>query len=82
MLMLSVANLVMGETNETKILGRTHIRAIGNFHICEDDGNLYGHIFIGFLEFKPVFNLDIEICQDFIKWIVMTKYTLNCVIKE
>ena len=74
---------VISEIDEKGIFGRTHIRAIGNnFHICDDDGGLYGHIFIGFKGFKLVFNEDIVIPEENIRWIVMTKNTLNCVYKE
>ena len=83
---------VLSESNNAGILGRTHIKAIGSFHFCEDDGNLYGYIFIGCIDFKPVFNLDIEICKDCIKRIVLGGFStsseteiyfyLNCVIKE
>ena len=62
---------VVSEPNEAGILDRTYIGAIGRFKICEDDGNLTGHIFIGFIDSTPVFNLDIEICQDSIKWVFM-----------
>jgi hypothetical protein len=81
---------VLADSNETGILGRTHIRALGSFSICEDDHVLFGHIFVGFIGIKPVFNLDIEICEDSIKRILMggisttpgLYFYLNCVIKE
>jgi hypothetical protein len=81
---------VLADSNETGIFGRTHIRAIGSFSICEDEQVLYGHIFVGFIGIKPVFNIDIEICEDSIKRIVMggisttpgLYFYLNCIIKE
>lgn len=91
LLLTTITIPIIAEPNETEILGRTHIRAIGNFAICEEDNVLYGHIFIGFIGLQPVFNLDIEICEDSIKWIIMTGFSvngvrtyrfLNCVITE
>ena len=90
-LMMLVPTLpVLADSNETVIFGRIHIRAIGSFSICEEDQVLYGHILVGFIGLKPVFNLDIEICEDSIKRIVMggisttpgIYFYLNCVIKE
>ena len=83
---------IASKSNDAGILGRIHIRAIGDFYISEDDDNLYGHIFIGFKNFKPVFNSDIEINKDSIKWIVLGGFSsnsetdiyfcINCVVKE
>ena len=81
---------LVAETNDTELFGRTHIRAIGRFSICEEEQVLYGHIFAGRIGFKPVFNLDIEICKESIQRIVMggisanpgIYFYLNCVIKE
>jgi len=82
-LLTTVTIPVVSEPTDAGILGRTHIRAIGrNFHICDDDGGLYGHIFIGLKGFKLVFNEDIVIPEENIRWIELTKHTLNCVYKE
>ena len=79
------------KSEEYIINTRTHIRAIGNFAICEEENILYGHIFVGLYGLQPVFNLDIEISQYNIKWIVMSGFSingnrvyscLNCVITE
>jgi len=67
---------------ETKILGRTHIRALGTFENCEKNNVVYGHIFVGMIGFKLVINKDVEICMKSIRWIVMTDHSLNCVIKN
>ena len=61
-------------------LGRTHIRAFGKFAVCEEDNVVYGKIFFGFIGLQPVFNLDIEICQDSIRWIVMSGFSINDVV--
>ena len=92
MLCTTITIPAVSKPDDAGIFGRTHTRAIGNFYFCEDDGNLYGHILIGFNNFKPVFNSDIEINKDSIKWIVMggfssnsetkTYFYLNCVFKE
>ena len=78
MLLLTTTTVsVVSKSNDAEILNRTHIRAIGTFHICEDDGNLYGHIIIGFKNYKPVLNSDIEINKDTIKWIVLSGISSN-----
>jgi len=92
MLFTTITIPVVAEPNDAGILGRTHIRAIGSFSISEENGNLIGHVFIGFIDFQPVFNLDIEICKDSIKRNVMVGFSvgsgtgnffyLNCVFKE
>ena len=90
-LITTIANPIVAETNESKILNRTHIRAVGRFEICNEENILYGHIFIGFFGTKPVFNSDIEISQDNIRWIIMSGFSingvrtyrfLNCVVTE
>ena len=74
---------VVSEPTDAGLFGRTHIRAIGrNFHICDDDGGLYGHIFIGLKGFKLVFNEDIVIPKENIRWVELTKHRLNCVYIE
>ena len=88
----SISTIVVAETNDTENFGRTHIRAFGSFSYCDDDEVLYGHIFIGFMGFQPVSNLDIEINGDSIRWVVMRGFGvgqdvqvyryLNCVIGE
>ena len=74
---------VVAEKTDAGLFGRTHIRAIGrNFHICDDDGGVYGHIFIGLKGFKLVFNEDIVIPEENIRWVELTKHRLNCVYIE
>lgn len=80
MLITSISTIVVAEPNDIDTLGRTHIRAIGRFAICEEDEVLYGHIFFGFIGMQPVFNLDIEYSEDSIKWIVMSGFSINDVI--
>ena len=83
MLIITIAVPVASEVEENGFLGRVHIRAIGNnFHICDDDGGVYGHIFIGLKGMKLVFNEDIVIPEDSIRWVVMNKHILNCVYRE
>lgn len=77
LLLTTTTGFVASKSNDAGILNRTHIRAIGTFHICEDDGNLYGHIIIGFKNFKPVLNSDIEINKDSITWIVLSGFSSN-----
>jgi hypothetical protein len=82
-LLTTITITVVSEPTDTGILRRTHIRAIGrNFHICDDDGGVYGHIFIGLKGFKIVFNEDIVIPEENIRWVKLTRHTLNCVYKE
>ena len=81
---------LVAETNDTDLFGKTHIKAIGRFYICEEEQVLYGHILVGRIGLKPVYNLDIEICEDSIRRIVMggissnpgLYFYLNCFIKE
>ena len=74
---------VTSETSEKGLFGKTNLRAIGrNFHICDDDGGLYGHIFIGLKGFKLVFNEDIVIPEENIRWVELTRHRLNCVYIE
>ena len=88
MFLTTITAPVVASPNEKTILGRTHIRAIGSFSICEEDEVLYGRIIIGLMGLKPVFNLDIEYDTDSIRWIVMAGWGvqvyhfLNCVVKE
>ncbi|MFE3846291.1 hypothetical protein ACFL1L_05495 [Thermoplasmatota archaeon] len=92
MVITSISTIVVAEPNDTEPLIRTHIRAIGSFSYCDDDEVLYGHIFIGLMGFQPVSNLDIEICGDSIRWVIMRGFGvgqdvqvyryLNCVIVE
>ena len=82
-LLTSLSFPVTSETNDAEFFGRTRLHSIGwNFHICPDDGGLYGHILIGFRGIKPVFNEDIYIPNENIIWIVMTKNILTCLYKE
>ena len=80
MLMSTITIPITAESNDIKVLGRTHIRAFGRFAICEEDNVLYGCIFFGFIGLQPVFNLDIEICQDSIRWIIMSGFSINDVV--
>ena len=82
-LLTTITIPVVAEPTDAGLFGRTHIRAIGrNFHICDDDGGLYGHIFIGLKGFKLVFNEDIIIPEENIRWVELTKHRLNCVYIE
>ena len=65
-----------------ELIGKTRIKAIGTFAHCDIDGIVYGHIFIGVMGIVPVFNFDIEICDDKISSIIMTNHLLYCVILE
>lgn len=83
LLMTSISIPVISEEEEDIILDRTHIRAIGiNFHVCSEDGGVYGHIFIGFKGIRLVFNEDINIPKEDIIFITMTKHILNCIYRE
>jgi len=83
MLLTTITITAVAQPNDTGIYVRTHIRAIGrNFHTCDDDGGLYGHIFIGSIGFKLVLNKDIVIPKENIRWVVMTNHMLNCVYIE
>ena len=80
MISTSLTLPVTSETNEKGLFGRTNLRAIGrNFHICEEDGGLYGHIFIGLKGFKPVFNQDIYIPEESIRFIfIINSFYVHC----
>ena len=79
-LLTSATITVISETNEEGLFGRTHLKAIGrNFHICDEDGGLYGHIFIGLKGFKPIFNEDIYIPAESIRLIIMTRHFVYCI---
>ena len=81
-MLLTLATIpVSSDANDSRIFGRKHITAIGTFTHCDTDEVIYGHIFIGFIGIKPVLNLDIEICEDSIKLIIMTNHFLHCVVK-
>ena len=82
MVFTAVTIPVAAEQNDEEIIGRTRITAIGTFSHCDVDGVVYGHIFIGFIGIKPVFNLDIEICDDTIGLIIMSNHFLHCVVRE
>ena len=74
---------VTSETTEEGSLGRTRLIAIGrNFHICPDDGGLYGHIFMGLDGLKPVFLKNIYIPEESIRVIIMTNHFVYCSYKE
>ena len=80
MVFTTISIPVISESNDNKIFGREHIRVIGrNFHFCEDDGDLYGHVFIGFVGIKIVYNVDIVIPNENIKFIIMSNHFLNCI---
>ncbi len=79
-MLISLAVPVTSESNEKGLFGRTNLRAIGrNFHVCEEDGGLYGHIFIGLKGLKPVFNEDIYIPEENIKFIlIINSFYVHC----
>ena len=82
-LLTSATISVTSETTEEGLFGRTHLIAIGrNFHICPDDGGLYGRIFMGLDGLKTVFIKDIYIPAESIRLIVMTNHFVYCVYKE
>ena len=82
-LLILIPLSIASEINNNEIFGRTHLRAIGRyFHICDEDGGLYGHIFLGLNRFKLVFNEEIYMPKENIKWIIITKNIVNCVYKE
>ena len=82
LMMITLAIPVTGQTmNDENILGRTGIRAIGTFHLCEEDEVVYGRIFVGFEGLKPVILKNIEIDMDDIVWIIMTNHVLRCAIR-
>jgi hypothetical protein len=80
LILTSTALTVTSENNEKGLFGKTNLRAIGrNFHICEDDGGLYGHIFLGMDGFKPVFNKDIYIPEENIRFIlIINSFYVHC----
>jgi hypothetical protein len=82
MALTAVTIPAIAETDDNEKLGRTRITAIGTFAHCDVDGVIYGHIFIGVKGIKPVFNFDIEICDDTIRSIIMTNHLLHCVFVE
>ena len=82
MLFTAITIPIVASSNDEEILGRTRINAIGTFAHCDTDKVYYGHIFIGVIGFRPVFNLNIEICDDTIGLIIMTNHFLHCVIRE
>jgi hypothetical protein len=69
---------VIAESNNIDPVGITKITAIGSFARCDQDDIVYGHIFIGFKDNKPVFNEDIEISASGIGLIIMTNHFLHC----
>jgi len=69
---------VIAESNNTDPVGITKITAIGTFARCDQDNIVYGHIFIGLRDNKPVFNEDIEIPANGIGLIIMTNHFLHC----
>jgi hypothetical protein len=75
---------VSSETSEKGLFGRTNLRAIGlNFHICEEDGGLYGHIFLGLKGLKLVFNEDIYIPEENIRFIlIINSFYVHCIYRE
>jgi hypothetical protein len=75
---------VTSDASEKVLFGRTNLRAFGrNFHICEDDGGLYGHIFIGLKGLKPVLNEDIYIPEESIRFIfLINSFYVHCKYKE
>jgi hypothetical protein len=82
MLFTTITIPIAASSNDEDIIGRTRINAIGTFAHCDTDGIVYGHIFIGFIGIRPVFNLNIEICDDTISSIIMMNHFLHCVVRE
>ena len=82
MLFTTITLPITASSNNEDIVGRTRINAIGTFAHCDTDGIVYGHIFIGFIGIRPVFNLNIEICDDTIRSIIMMNHFLHCVVSE
>jgi hypothetical protein len=72
----------IGKSTEKEGFSRVHLRALGTFQSCEESQVIYGHILIGVNGLKIVINEDIEVSMDDIKWIIMTKHLLNCVITK
>ena len=82
-LLASTTISVTSETTEEDSLGRTRLIALGrNFHICPDDGGLYGHIFMGLDGLKPVFFKNLHIPEESIRVIIMTSHFVYCVYIE
>jgi hypothetical protein len=82
-LIASATISVTSETTEEGSLGRTRLIAIGrNFHICPDDGGLYGHIFMGLDGLKPVFFKNIHIPEESLRVIIITNHFVYCSYKE
>jgi hypothetical protein len=79
MLFTTISIPTIASSNDTETIGRTRINAIGTFAHCDIDGYVYGHIFFGIMGIRPVFNLDIEICDSTISRIIMTNHFLHCV---
>jgi len=51
--------------------------------MCEEDGGLYGHIFIGFDGLKLVFNKDLYIPEENIRFIlIINSFYVHCKYKE
>lgn len=83
MVFTAVTMPVVAEPNDEETFGKkTRITAIGTFAHCDVDGVVYGHIFIGFIGIKPVFNFDIQICDDTIGLIIMSNHFLHCVVSK
>ncbi len=83
-ILISATLPVTSETMEKGLFGKTNLRAVGrNFHICEEDGGLYGHIFIGFDGLKLVFNKDLYIPEENIRFIlIINSFYVHCKYKE
>ena len=74
---------VTSETTEEDAFGRTRLIAIGrNFHICPDDGGLYGHIFMGLGGLKPVFFKNLYVPGESLGAIIMASHFVYCVYAE
>jgi hypothetical protein len=73
---------IIAEPNNIEPVGRTKIIAIGTFAHCDTDEIVYGHIFIGLIGIRPVFNSNIEICDNSISSIIMMNHFIRCVVTE
>ena len=82
-LLTSVTIPVTSDTTNIEPFGRTRIRAIGrDFHICEDDRGLYGHVLIGIKGFELIINEDIYIPNEHLRLLIVTNHMICGIIKE
>jgi hypothetical protein len=79
LLLTTVSVPVIAKNNDDNIFGKKRIIAIGTFAHCDEDKVVYGYVLFGFNGLRPFFNKKIQICDDCIARIIMTKHLLNCV---